>query len=87
MEQILKSHRLFEVNTGAMARLGNAEPYPSAYLLKELQKRGGEVILSSDCHSTEALCYKFGEVRELLKACGFRYVKRLTRGGFVDDAL
>jgi len=84
MDEVLKSHRLFEVNTGAMFRFGKLEPYPSAFLLRELHKRGGEVILSSDSHDAESLCYKFDEMRDLLRGIGFKYVKCLTRDGFVD---
>jgi len=87
MEAILEDCRIFEVNTGAMYRLGNPEPYPSVFLLKELQRRGGEVILSSDSHDTDSLCYKFSEMRELLKTCGFKYLKRLTKTGFIDVKL
>ena len=87
MDEILKDCKIFEVNTGAMYRLDNLEPYPSATLLKELCKRGGEVILSSDSHDPESLCYKFGEMQELLKACGFKYLKRLTKDGFIDVKL
>jgi len=84
MEQILDKCKLFEVNTGAMYRRGMPEPYPSVFLLKELQKRGGEVILSSDSHNAESMYYKFDEILELVKSCGFRYIKRLTKDGFVD---
>ena len=84
MDKVLKNHRLFEVNTGAMYRLGRPEPYPSVFLLKELRKRGGEVILTSDSHDAGSICYKFDEMRELLKTCGFRYMKRLTKDGFTD---
>ena len=84
MDEILKNCKLFEVNTGAMFRFGKPEPYPSVFLLKELFKRGGEVILSSDSHHAESICYKFGEMRELLKSCGFIYIKQLTKKGFID---
>jgi histidinol-phosphatase (PHP family) len=84
MDDILKSCRLFEVNTGAMYRLGKPEPYPSVFLIKELYKRGGEVILSSDSHDADSICYKFAEMRELLKTCGFKYAKRLSKDGFID---
>jgi len=87
MDEILKDCRLFEVNTGAMYRLGKPEPYPSVFLLGELYKRGGEVLLTSDSHDTESLCYKFDEMRELLKSCGFRFIKHLTKDGFVDVTL
>jgi len=84
MEQILETCRIFEINTGAMYRKGKAEPYPSIFLLKELQKRGAEVILSSDSHDADSLYHKFDEMVELVKSCGFRYIKRLTKDGFVD---
>jgi len=84
MDEILKNHRLFEINTGAMYRLGKSEPYPSAFLIKQLYDRGGEVIISSDSHNAESICYKFDAMLELAKACGFKYIKRLTRDGFFD---
>ena len=84
MDEILKDCSLFEVNTGAMFRYGKSQPYPSVFLLKELCKRGGEVILSSDSHEAESICYKFSEMQELLKSCGFRHIKRLTKNGFVN---
>ena len=87
MDEILKSCKLFEVNTGIVYRKIKTEQYPSVFLLKELQKRGGEVIISSDSHDAESICHGFAEMRKLLKACGFRYIKRLTKGGFTDVKL
>jgi len=87
MDQVLASCKIFEVNTGAMFRRGISTPYPSEYLLKELQKRGGEVILSSDSHTAESLYYKYDEMVELVKSCGFKYIKRLTKDGFIDEKL
>ena len=87
MDKILKRCRIFEVNTGAMYRCGKTEPYPSIYLLKELKKRGGEVIITSDCHDGKSICYAFDEMSELLKSCGFTHQKRLTENGFIDVEL
>jgi len=87
MDEVLKDCRLFEVNTAPMFKFGKPAPYPSAFLLKELLKRGGEVLLSSDSHVADSLCYKFGEVKELLKSIGFKYIKRLTKTGFIDVEL
>jgi len=84
MNEILKYCNLFEVNTGAMYRLGKTEPYPSVRLLRELRARGGEVILSSDSHDSDSLCHKFGEMRELLEECGFSHIRTLTEGGFAS---
>ena len=33
------------------------------------------------------LDYEADEIRELLKSCGFRFIKHLTKDGFVDVAL
>jgi len=87
MELILKKCKLFEINTGAMYRRGATMPYPSLFLLKELQKRGGEIILSSDSHDADSLYYKFSEMLDLAGACGFKSIKRLTSDGFVDVAI
>jgi len=84
MDEILKGCKLFEVNTKMMFQFNKPEPYPSLILLKELNKRGGEVILASDSHEAESLCYNFAEMQELLKTCGFKYIKRLTKNGFID---
>jgi len=87
MDEILKGCTIFEINTKMMYQYNKQEPYPSVFLLKELQKRGGGVVLSSDSHDAESLCYKFDDMRELLKTCGFRYLKRLTKDGFIDVKL
>jgi len=87
MEQILDCCKIFEVSSGSMYRKGNTVPYPSELLLKELHKRGGEVLLSSDSHDAGSLYYKFDEMLELVKACGFTHIKRLTKDGFKDEWL
>jgi histidinol-phosphatase (PHP family) len=87
MESLPEKCKIFEINTGAMYRLGNTEPYPSINLLKELQKRGGEFILSSDSHKAESLYFKFDEILTLLKSCKIPHIKRLTKDGFVDIKL
>jgi len=84
MDEILKDCNLFEVNTGAMYRLGKSEPYPSINMLGHLKARSGEVILSSDSHNADSLGYMFPEMLELLKSCGFKHIKRLTKSGFIN---
>jgi len=84
IDEIMKDCKLFEVNTGAMYRFDKPEPYPSAFFLKEIYKRGGEVILTSDSHDAESICHKFDEMSEFLKECGFSHIKRLTKNGFID---
>ncbi len=87
LDAITETHKLFEINTGAMYRVGREVPYPSPFLLKELHKRGGEIILSSDSHDSASICYKFDEAAALAKSCGFKWAKTLTPDGFVDYKL
>jgi histidinol-phosphatase (PHP family) len=87
MEQILETCRLFEVNTGAMYRVGRTEQYPQTWLLRELLERGGDVILSSDSHDAASLGFQFEEMETLLRAVGFTSRKTLTRDGFADIKL
>ena len=87
IDEIMKGSKLFEVNTGAMYRLNRPQPYPNAFLLKEICKRGGEVILSSDSHDAESLCHNFADMTEVLKTCGFKHMKRLTKDGFTNAKL
>ena len=53
--------RVFEINTGAMARGYKETPYPSETLRDYIRKKGGRFILSSDSHRKETLCYAFSE--------------------------
>ena len=84
---ITETHKLFEINTGAMYRVGRTSPYPSRTLLKALKERGGEIILSSDSHDCESIGFKFNEAAELARSCGFESAKTLTEHGFVDYKL
>lgn len=54
---------LFEVNTGAMYRLGKAHPYPMPFLLEHLKRRDAKVIVTADAHCTDALSFAFNEAR------------------------
>lgn len=71
----------FEINTGAISRGYRQEPYPSPLLLKELRKMGGRIIINSDSHSAENICYKFDLAIELARSCGFTETCILKPGG------
>ncbi len=69
MDRILdaKPDITFEVNTGAMFRVGNPHPYPAPFLLRHLKARGANLIITSDAHCVEALDFAFDQVGKLLK--------------------
>lgn len=84
---LLEKQKLFEINTGAMYRLGRNVPYPSPFFLKALCARGGEIIFSSDSHDGASLGFKFKDAAALAKACGFTYAKTLTAEGVSEYKL
>lgn len=72
---------LFEVNTGAMYRVGKKEPYPAEFILRYIYEKGGKITLTSDSHNTESLDFAFEEATEFIKRCGFKEIHYLTSDG------
>ena len=82
IDALADSGVVFEVNTGAIARGYRTTPYPEAFILKELQKRGCGIVIGSDCHDNRFLNYHFEQALQLIKACGFKEVLKMTGKGF-----
>ena len=58
-DELLKSGKPFEVNTGAISRGYRTEPYPSAEMRQYIKAHGGTLVLSSDAHSKENIAFQF----------------------------
>lgn len=58
-DELLKSGKVFEINTGAISRGYRTAPYPSDAIKKYISENGGKFILSSDAHSTDTIAYEF----------------------------
>ena len=71
IDALLPYDRPFEINTGAMSRRWRTAPYPSRDILAYLRAKGGRVILSSDAHSTDGLCWAFDQADALRQELGF----------------
>ncbi len=71
LEILLDKNMVFEVNTGSMARGYKDRPYPDMWILEELKKRGGKVVITSDCHRAENLDFGYEETEKLLSKIGF----------------
>lgn len=71
LHQLAGKLRVFEVNTGAIARGYRTEPYPAPFLLKELRALNCSVVLTSDCHDMRYLDCGYKESLALIQACGF----------------
>ncbi len=65
-DKLLKTGKLFEINTGAISRGYKSNPYPSNIIYEYLKANGARFILSSDSHNKETLCYRFNEYKSLI---------------------
>jgi len=66
-DKLLKTGKLFEINTGAISRGYRITPYPSPQIMDYLHERGAKFILSSDSHSADFLCCEFEKLYSDLK--------------------
>ncbi len=82
LHEVAKHFRLFEVNTGAIARGYRTTPYPAPFLLRELRRLGCSVLLSSDCHDRNKLDCGFEDAMQLIASCGFDEITVHTPRGF-----
>lgn len=87
VDEILKVCKVFEVNTGAIARGYKTAPYPADYLLKRILSGGGDIIITSDCHDIKNMTCHFKESAELIKSIGFTRFLNLTKEGFIPEKL
>ncbi len=71
IDRLISFEKPFEVNTGAISRGYRKEAYPELQLLRYIAEKGGRVVLSSDSHSAETLCFEFEKYELLAKELGF----------------
>lgn len=78
---------LFEVNTGAMFRVGKKTPYPAEFILRHIYEKGGRITLTSDSHSVVSLDFAFDTAIEYVKNCGFDSIYYLTSEGIKKHSI
>lgn len=79
--------KIFEINTGPIARGYRTRPYPAPFILKEIKERGCHVTVSSDCHKKEFLDADFDTAYELARYCGFKEIMVFDGKEFVPSPL
>lgn len=72
VRECMKYADTFELNTGAIARGLRKEPYPAGFILDEIKRLGGRVIVTSDCHYPERMTCWFDEAEDFLTSHGFK---------------
>ena len=82
LDTVASRIKLFEINSGAIARGYRSTPYPALFLLKEMKQRGCGIVITADCHDYRYLYCHFREMETILKECGFKEHYVLTKTGF-----
>ena len=77
----------FEVNTGAISRGYRTLPYPQMEFLKEFNRLGFGVVITSDCHDKNFIDCFYDESIELISQAGFNYKFILTNSSFKEVGL
>ena len=84
LEACLAVTPIIEVNNGAISRGIRDVPYPAPFLLPEIKRLGGKLILSSDSHKKENLDFNFDSMVEMLKEFGFESIMMLKNNAFEE---
>ncbi len=87
LHSLSEKKKVFEVNTGAIARGYRKAPYPAPFILKEMCKLGCTVILTADCHDKRFLNCFYSEAMEYIKECGFKNIGIMKNGIITEIAL
>ncbi|MBQ1272584.1 MAG: histidinol-phosphatase [Clostridia bacterium] len=68
--RLIEAGKIFEINTGAIARGYRTSAYPCNEILQFLGEHGAKVVVSSDCHSADRIDCAFHLAEELI--CKYR---------------
>jgi len=67
--------KALEINTNTYREKNGAIPVLDINVLKRYKEIGGEAVtLGSDAHDADRIGEKFGEFKEVIKSCGFKYI-------------
>lgn len=56
----------FEINTGAISRGYQDNPYPSAWAIDLIKSKGGKLIINSDSHNKDTIAFQFDKWSSLI---------------------
>jgi histidinol-phosphatase (PHP family) len=84
---LIAADKIFEINTGAMARGTRQEPYPHESLLAYIQKKGGKILINADCHNKDKLATGYQAALQAAKKAGFTSLMLLSSEGFAESPI
>ena len=84
---LIPYNRFFEINVGAMTRGYRTAPYPDEFILKEINRLGGKIVINGDCHNKAWLGDHLDTATEFAKKCGFSERWILTKNGWEAEKI
>ena len=87
IDTLIAADKIFEINTGAIARGYRTTPYPHSSLLKYICKQGGKICINSDCHNKDYLDCAYDLAYQIAREAGFTTQMILTESGFIEIEL
>jgi histidinol-phosphatase (PHP family) len=87
LDALTAAGKIFEINTGAVARGYKQSAYPSRGLLDAIRERGGRITVSSDAHRAADIAFGFAEAEKLARDCGFTQIWQFDGDSFAPIAL
>lgn len=87
LDSIKSAGSAVEINTGAIARGYTKEQYPSTRILKDMKERGIPIVINSDAHTAEGIDCKLDEMYALARSTGFKSVRCLGSGGWMNEEI
>lgn len=87
IKSLIPFNKPFEINVGAMTRRYKNTPYPAKWLLEEICREGGNIILSGDCHNKDYLGMYLDDAKSLALDCGFKTHLIIKNGKFTSIPL
>lgn len=73
-ELLRDKNRIFEVNTGGMARGYKTTPYPTFEMLKFIKEQNGVVTVTTDCHNAKNLDYGESAAKKIIDSVGVKCI-------------
>ena len=74
VDKLVKTGKVFEINTRAVFKGVRKTPYPAPEICEYIAKNGGKFILSSDSHSENELMFLFDETKKEALKKGYNIV-------------
>lgn len=84
IHKLVASGKIFEMNTGAIARGYRQTPYPAFPLLKIIHQANGKVLINTDCHNRENLDLGMQTCLDLAKEAGFKTLYMFDGQNFIE---